>query len=180
MADSYLFPENEFILIGKVVKPHGLHGGIRIIPFSKQPDTVCEYSTLVLVDTRGRISPDLKVRKSRVAGNHAVIHLAGIDNRNKAEEVSSAGVLVHRKDLPQLEKDEFYYHQLIDLMVTTIDGTELGVVMNVFSNGAQDIMEIKGENQYYLIPVLKDVIVDQDEHSITIAPPPGILDMDFS
>lgn len=180
MAGSYSFPENEFILIGKVLKPHGLRGEIRIIPFSKQPDTVCEYSTLVLVDTRGRTSPDLKVRKSRAAGNHAVILLEGIDNRNQAEEVSSAGVLVHKKDLPQLEKDEFYYHQLMNLTVATEDGTKLGVVINVFSNGAQDIMEIKGENQHYLIPILKDVIVDHDEHSITISPPPGLLDVDFS
>lgn len=180
MADSYSFPENEYILIGKVIKPHGLRGEIRIIPFSKQPEAICEYSTLVLVDTKGRVSQDLKVKKSRVAGNHAVIHLAGVNNRNQAEEVSSAGVLIHKKDLPQLKKDEFYYYQLMGLSVTTKDGTKLGVVINVFSNGAQDIMEIEGENQNYLIPILKDVIVSQDEHSITITPPPGLLDVDFS
>lgn len=180
MTDSFSFPADIFILIGKVAKAHGLKGEIKIHPFSGQPGNIGDYQKVVLVDKAGRLSSPLAVKKSRAAGKIAIVQLDGIDDRNQAEHVCSMGVLIYKTDLPQLESNEFYYHELIGLSVQTEDGKLLGKVDNIFSNGAQEIMEIKGKGQHYLVPVIQGVILNHDKNKIIIAPPPGLLDINAS
>jgi len=180
MTDFFPFPADKFILIGKVVKAHGLRGEIKIHSFSGQPAHFNNYQRLVLVDTNGRLTSALEIIKCRVTGKTAIVQLDGIDDRNQAERICSMGVLIDKTDLPNLTNNEFYYHELIGLPVQTEDGKQLGKVDNIFSNGAQEIMEIKGEGEHYLIPVVQDVIIDLDTDKIIIAPPPGLLDMNKS
>jgi len=177
MIDSFSFPAEKFILIGKVVKAHGLRGEIKIHSFSGQPANLSNYKQLVLVDKDGHLSPPLQIKKSRAVGKIGIVQLANIDNRTQAERICSMGVLIDKKELPQLNGNEFYYHELIDLPVQTEDGRLLGKVINIFFNGAQEIMEIRGKGQHYLIPVIQDVIVYRDKNKIIIAPPPGLLDI---
>ncbi len=180
MTDFFSFPADKFILIGKVVKAHGLKGEVKIHSFSGQPGHFNNYQRLILVDTDGRLSSSLEIIKYRVTGKSAIIQRDGIDDRNQAERICSMGVLINKSDLPNLRNNEFYYHELIGLPVQTKDGKQLGKVDNIFSNGAQEIMEIKGEGEHYLIPVVQDVIIDLDTDKIIIAPPPGLLDMNKS
>ncbi len=180
MSDSYSFPEEEYILIGKVIKAHGLRGEIKINPFSGQPTNLNHYPKLVLVNKEGQLSSNLAVQKSRATGKITIVKLAEVDDRNGAEKLCGMGVLIHKDDLPQLGENEFYYHQFINLTVKTDKGIELGIVSNIFSNGAQDIMEIEGTDRQYLVPILKDIIVSHDDNCIIIAPPPGLLDLSNS
>lgn len=177
MTDSFSFPANTFILVGKVVKPHGLQGEIKIFSFSGQPDNFDGYKRLQFVDFSGHISPPYRVAKSRVSGKVVIVKLDGISDREKADAICSMGVLVHKADLPRLDSNEFYYHEFIGLSVQTEDGKKLGEIDNIFFNGGQEIMEIQGEGQHYLVPLLDELIINQDKNKIIIAPPPGLLDI---
>ncbi len=180
MAKEYSFPADIYLLIGKVGKAHGLKGEISINPFSRQPDNIDHYSHLILVDEDGHLSHPLKIIKSRVARNVSIVQFEGIEDRNQAEQIRSMGVLVNKADLPELEQNEFYCNDLIGLNVQTDEGKQLGKVTNIFSNGAQEVIEIHGNGRHYMIPIIKDVITHQDNNKIIIVPPPGLLDMNNS
>lgn len=177
MIDSYSYPADQFILIGRVAKAHGLKGEVKFHPFSGEADNINQYRRLVLVNKTGRKSLPLDIKKSRVAGKAAIIHIDGIESREKAEEIYGMGVLIYKEDLPNLDKNEFYYHDLIGLPVQTTDGTLLGKVIRIFSNGAQEVMEIRKSGHHHLIPVVQDIVIHHDEEKIIIAPPPGLLDL---
>ncbi len=177
LTDIFPFAEDRFILVGKITKPHGLRGDVKLFSYSDEPETLLRYSQVVLVDNRGSLSPNLAIESARLQGKFAVLKLSTIDDRNSAEAIHGRGVLIEKTDLPPVEDDEYYWYQLYDLPVSTETGTLLGTVSSVFSNGARDIMIVKDQNQEYLIPILDTIIKEQNKEGIIIAPPPGLLEI---
>ncbi len=177
MAEEFIYPADRFLLLGKVIKPHGLRGELKIYPYSQQPENILDYKHCVLVNTKGELSPSLRLEKSRIQGKYAILTLGSVCNRDQAEELQGAGVLLDLQSLPEIGKDEYYWFQLHGLSVRTEQGEVLGKVKRIFSNGAQDIMVVGNDNHEYMIPILDSIILEQNEEGITISPPPGLLEM---
>ncbi len=177
MAKDFFFPTADFLLLGKVSKAHGMQGEVKIFPYSGQPENIRTYHELVLVDTNGNLSPPLAVVNCRVQGKMAVTRLSSINNRDKAEEVEGMGVLLARKQLPELDENEFYWHQYIGKKVKTTAGEVIGKIAAVFPGGAQDIMVIKNGTEEILVPILENIIVKDSNGEIVIDPPPGLVEL---
>jgi 16S rRNA processing protein RimM len=177
MIDSFSFPTDEYVLIGKITKAHGLKGEVKIISFSGQPQNISQYQYLVLVSEQGQLTAPFTVVRSRVGNKEAIIVIEGINDRNQAEGLCGYGVLVRKSELPQLNGDEFYLHELQGLHVTTLKGDSLGTVQSFLDNGAQDILVIKKENDEFLIPLIPGMIVERNKEGMIIAPPPGLIDI---
>ena len=118
-------PADEYLLLGKVAKPQGLQGDLKIFLHSGQPENVAHYKELRLVDRDGVISPPLAVLSSRVQGKTAIVRLASITNRTEAEQVEGQGVLLARHHLPTVGENEYYWHQYQDKLVVDIAGNEI-------------------------------------------------------
>ncbi len=177
MTKSFSFPTDEYVLIGKIAKAHGLKGEVKIISFSGQPQNIQQYRHLVLVTKQGRLSPPYPVTKSRVGNKEAIVLLDGVTDRSSAEELCQCGVLVRKKELPQLHGEEFYLHELEGLRVTTDEGRLLGRVHSFLDNGAQDILVVRAGGEEFLIPLIPGMIVERNAEEIIIAPPPGLIDI---
>ncbi len=180
MSQEYSYPADDYILIGTVIKAQGMRGEVAIHCFSGQPENIGSYHTLVLVDREGTLSPELAVQRFRLQASKAVVQFDRVGDRTFAEKLVGMGVLLPRADLPQAGTGEYYWRQLIGLPVTTMDGRYLGVVCSLFSNGAQDIMEIEANGGQYLVPVTEAIIASQSDTGIVIDPPPGLLEMNDS
>lgn len=176
MTETFSFPTDRYILIGKVGKPQGLHGEVRMYPSSGQPEQLLSHHRFVLVSTAGRLSPSLQVTTCRVQGKAAIVGFESVMDRNQAEQLKGMGILLDKADFPKGNEDAYWY-QFVGLPVKTEEGRELGRVVNVFSNGAQDIMVIQDEEQEYLIPILDSIIVRRTDEEIIVAPPPGLLEI---
>ena len=177
MAQDYSYPSEDFLLLGKVAKAHGMRGEIKIFPFSGQPENIRTYRELVLVDSKGVLSPPLAVLSCRIQGKVAITKLSSITTRDKAEHVEGMGVLLARKSLPELGDNEFYWHQYIGKTVRDLKGSFIGRIEAIFPGGSQDIMVIKSDTKEILVPISKTIVVKEDGREITIDPPPGLLEL---
>ncbi len=177
MADVFTFPEEQFLLVGKITKPHGLKGEVKVFAYSGDSALLVQHPRTVLVDSDGRLSPERVVERSRVQGRLAILKLGGIDSRDEAQRLQGAGMLIYKVDLPAAEDDEYYWYRLYDLPVKTDEGRYLGCVDSIFSNGAQDIMIVRDGQSEYLIPLIDSVIKEQTEEGVVITPPPGLLEI---
>ncbi|MFO7760796.1 MAG: ribosome maturation factor RimM [Thermodesulfobacteriota bacterium] len=171
----------DYVLIGKVGKPHGVKGEIRITPFSGDTEKLAGYSTLLLapdkIDGKKR---KYKLLKGYSQGDCAVISLLGIDNRNDAEQVRDYNIWLAREDLPELSDSEFYWHDFEGKEVYTRQGAYLGRVRNLISNGFHDTLVISGESRReYMIPVCSGFVQGPDDKKdmIVVSPPEGLLDI---
>jgi|GEM_PF-188653 len=177
MAEEYSYPADHYVLLGKVAKAHGLRGEVKIVSFSGQPENFSGYKEIVLVDSAGSLSLAQAVKKFRVQGRNAIVQLAFINNREQAEGIEGMGVLLAKDLLPKAAEDEYYWYQYQGKLVIDQNGTEIGRVENLFSNGAQDILVVISGQEEILIPVTKEIIVGETDQELIVAPPPGLLDL---
>lgn len=177
MVDAYTFPEDKFLLIGKIVKAQGLKGEMRCFPYSRQPDNISNYKEIFLISPEGDLSQPLKLQTSRAQKNMAILRVAGIISRNQSEALTGYGVLIRKDHLPELNDDTYYWNDFINKPVSTKNGENCGIVANMFSNGAQDILVITNRNEEFLVPVTDDIIIQYDDKGIVISPPPGLLEI---
>lgn len=175
MAGNYSFPTADYVLIGKVTKAHGIKGELKMVAFSGELQSITQHNKLLLVSRQGKMSPLFDVVRARTGNKEAIVQLKGVTDRNSAEELCGLGILVSKDALPKLQGDEFYLHELEGLQVKTEDGAILGKIDSFFYNGVQDILVINKGKDEILIPLIPGMITEQDENSLTIAPPPGLL-----
>lgn len=177
MNTDYNYSKDDFILIGTVNKAHGMKGEVKIYCYSEQPGNFSNYQHVILIDQTGNCSPHLKIKKSRTQGKMAITLLDTITDRNRAEHIEGMGVLIPKDDLPEAEQDEYYWHQLIGKTVINLNGESLGIIEEVFSNGAQDVMVVKSSVNELFIPIVADIVLNTDQERVLIDPPVGLLDM---
>lgn len=177
MAEDFDFPTDQYVLLGKIVKVHGLRGEVKIYSYSGQPKNFHGYKELVLVDSTGGLTLPLDVLKVRVQGKIAILQLATVDCRNRAEETVGYGVLIKKDRLPAPDEDEYYWHQYEGKLIEDLAGETIGRVVSLFNNGAQDILVVRSGAGEILIPVTKNIVVQETADALIVDPPSGLLDL---
>ena len=178
MSQRFPFPADDYMLIGTVVKAHGIKGELKVAPFAGQTDLYEDYSRLALVAEDGRMTALLKLRKARYQGRLVILKLDTIDTRNEADLTTGMGVLVHRCDLSPLQREGYHPNELEGLPVR-ITGTEtvIGVIKGFIDSGAHQVMVVQNDTDEFLIPMVKEIVTHQGGDEIVIDPPPGLLEI---
>lgn len=118
--------------------PHGVRGEVRVKTFTADPLALGDYGSLS--DEKGQT---YTVAALRPAKNVLVARFREIDSREKAEAATGAALYVDRSMLPEdLEEDEFYHADLIDLAVRDEADNEIGKVTAMHDFGGGDIIEL--------------------------------------
>lgn len=179
-SEAFRYSAERYIRIGTVVKAQGLRGEVKIQTLSRQPENFVHYPSLAIIAEDGQSPGDFAVDGFRIQADCVIVKLVGVNDRNQAERLVGCPVLLLRSLLPPAGEDEFYWHQLEGLAVSTIDGQRLGTIEALFSNGAQDVIVIRQGQQEYLVPLTKSIIRRQTDHELVIDPPPGLLEINAS
>ena len=127
------------VCVGVVTGAHGLHGLVRIRPFTDVPEDVGAYGPVESED--GSRTFVLEVR-NRAGKGQILVHVDGVDDRNAAESLKSLKFFVPRDRLPEAEEDEFYHADLVGLSVVGESGDVIGNVRAVQNFGGGDMLEI--------------------------------------
>jgi 16S rRNA processing protein RimM len=125
--------------VGFVSGAYGLKGGIRITPFSTDADALLNVKTWWLDKPTLRA---VTVRTAKWHSGEVVATLVDLSDRDVAEALKGAAVLVSRRAFPELPADEYYWSDLIGLDVVNLEGEALGKVADMMHNGAQSILRI--------------------------------------
>ncbi len=193
MADHNSLDRNsldDWIEIGKIVAAQGLKGELRIYPNSDFPERFLEPGTRWLLST-GQTQPQpIELVRGRYLDGKGmyVVQLAGINQRDQAEALCGATLMVPVSDRPPLEEDEYHVLDLVGLeVVDQASQRSIGVVSDVIAAG-NDLLEVKlhpDPNQSpeqsakpVLIPFVKAIVpvVDLVAQRIEITPPKGLID----
>ena len=170
----YKQPEPDFLAVGRVLRPHGVHGEIRVGMLTDFPD---RWEGLKTVYLGSRYLPQ-EIVSSRRHQKVILLKLVGYDSREKVEPLRGELIFVSIDDAIPLEPDEFYYFQIVGLEVQTESGDVLGEIVDVLKPpGANEVFVVHGVRGEVLIPVIEDVIrnLDLDAGVVIINPIPGLL-----
>ena len=171
--------EPGYVRVGRVSKPHGIRGEVKIFPYSGEPANFRFFSHLILVDPESSRKENRRIPKLRIQGKMAMILFDGVTGRNESENRVGFEVWARKDELPSLAEDEFYWHEMVGRKVVCADGRKLGVITSLLAGGGHDILIVSGKGHEYMIPARDEFLVSQDEKSGTMVvdPPPGLLEI---
>ncbi|GAB7023887.1 ribosome maturation factor RimM [Salidesulfovibrio brasiliensis] len=175
-------PDKSFVTVGKVVKPHGIRGEFSMHLYADSPLLFDEIGSVFLFFGKGR-PKRFAVSKWRKHKGMILMTLEKVEDRDRAEELRGAEVLVRTRDLPEIDDDEVYLYQLEGLRVELSDGTEVGVLSGFIETPQQETWSITMPNgKELLLPAVPEFVldIDLDAERIVIDPPEGLLDVCIS
>lgn len=184
MTDAAARPAPEHLIVGQITKPHGTRGEVFIWPLTDTPDNVfAEGRELLLGDENGVIDgaeAPLIVERSRAFKRGVLVKLEGLEDRAAVELLAQRYVLAPTSALAPPGEDEVYYHELLGLEVSTVDGVVVGRVREVFETEPSHLLEVKGaDGAVHLIPFARRIVKQLDVAGgrLVIDPPPGLLEL---
>lgn len=168
--------KEELIPVGRIYKPHGIKGEVRVISYAESPSIFSDTPDIYLKDKKG---PFRKVHPLKVsqAKDHLIIKLEEVKDRNAAEEICGSELFIQRCALPEPAEGEFYHIDLMGLHVFLHDGRKIGVITEIIQTKANDVFVVKDGEREYLFPVIKEVIteIDIEGGKIIVEPMEGML-----
>ena len=151
----------ENIIIGKVLKPQGIKGEIKVLPIT---DDVNRYKKLSTVFIGNK---EYSVNQVKIRDDGVYLMIDGIDDRNAAEMLRNQMLSVSR-DKAVKPKDGWLIVDLIGCVVFNDQDKQIGTLTDIMQNGCADVYCLDGGK--IMFPALKKLLksVDVDSKKIII------------
>ncbi len=152
------------LVIGKIVKPQGIRGEIKVLPYTDGADAFKDIKR-VFID-----GAEYKILNARTGDGMAYLSLRGVADRNAAELLRNKELLLPRDEAPAPEEGSYYIADLIGSEIVTETGKILGTLKEI-RQAATDIYTLETEKEEILFPAAAGVVlaVDTEYKKITVS-----------
>lgn len=138
------------IEFGRVAGSYGVRGWVKV--------AVDEPAVLAAQPVWWLQGAEYAVEETKLHSGKLLAKLAGIENPEQARRFKGKAVAIPR---PEAGEGRYYWTELVGLEVVNEQGVVLGVVKQMSSNGAHDVMEVAG-GRTRLLPWVPTVVKDVD------------------
>jgi 16S rRNA processing protein RimM len=160
--------QENWVVIGRFGRPHGLKGFITLQSFTDPQDNILHYTNwhIFLKNTWQPV----KILSTEVHNKAITVKIAGYPERELVACLTNVEIAVQKDQLAQLKPGEYYWHQLIGMHVVNQEGDSFGTVTEIMPTGANDVLVVQGEKRY-LIPYLPGqfiIEINDSQQMITV------------
>ncbi len=138
-------PPHTLLSIGKITGIHGLKGGLKIWSFAESIDTFARGRQLRLTSEDDPDGTEYTLVEASPRNKGVVIRLKDVETLEAAQTLVGKEIMIPREELPELEKDVWYWQDLYGLTVVDQTQERLGIVESIFSTSAHDILVVKNK-----------------------------------
>jgi len=165
------------ITIGKVARPFGMGGAVKVISLTDTPDMFLHLKRVGLSDGTDE-RREVDIEEVKCAADNIILKMKGIDTRDDALRLRGQFLVLNSQEVPPLPQDRYYIHDIIGLRVVTDFGKQLGRVRDVMVLESNDVYVVQGERGEILIPAIRDIVtsIDVETGTMIIHPMEGLLD----
>jgi len=169
----------EWLVVGRVAKPHGVHG---------------EFIAEIITDFPGRLAPGVRfglgegdvptaffqVHRVRYHKRRWLIAVDGIREREEVDGWRGQYVFLPEQSLDELPEGYYYEHHLVGLSCRSVSGSDLGEVVGVDPGTSQTRLVVRRGDREFLVPYVPEIVVEIDLEAgwAILDPPSGLLDDD--
>ena len=153
----------EKILIATVLKPQGLNGELKCKLENDNFDIIKDISEVFLNDKN--VPTRIVDKKYRMG--YLYLTLSMCNSREKAELMRNFKIYALREQL-SMPDDEYMITDLIGMNVLSETGEEIGKLLDVENYGAGDILVIEQYKREYMVPFVKDIVLNINKSLNTI------------
>lgn len=149
----------DYFRIGLFLRPHGVRGEIKLLPLT---DDLKRFLNLhdAYVEQPNNKYQAVTVHNAKISGEKAIIvKLDGIESMDSAEKLRNAYLCVDRLHAIKLPEGSYFVKDMIGCRVVSSDGTELGIMYDIYETNANDVYVVKGKKTLS-VPALKRLLRD--------------------
>lgn len=163
--------DDGLIVIGRLQKPFGIRGEIRVQAYTETFEAFEKSEWLQIKEKR------MVIKQIRIHKGSVLVLFDGISTPEQVSEFSGQLVQTLAQNLPVKDEDEYYYFELIGLDVFTESGRHLGKITEVMATGANDVFVVNGDSGEILIPFIDEVVTDIDlvAKKVQVNPMEGLI-----
>jgi len=167
------------LLVGRVAKAHGIAGELAVDIHTDSPEERFAPGAVLSARLRDRSVRPVTVATAREHSGRLLVRFDEVPDRNVAETMRGAQLLVSADELPQSDDpDAFYDHELEGLTAVLADGTEVGTVREIArSPGGELLVLTRQDGTDALVPFVRQIVpeVDVKGGRVVLDPPEGLL-----
>jgi len=162
--------DSDYVIVGRINGLYGVRGWCKIYSWTEPRENILKYSPWYLQQGGEWVEHRLATGKRH--GKGVIAQLENCDDRDAAATLVNTMIAVKREQLPPAKEGEFYWSDLIGLVVKTTAGIELGKVTQLMPTGSNDVLVVDGERERLIPFVQEDVIIKIDLDA-------GVIEVDW-
>lgn len=158
-------PKN-LVVVGKITGPHGIKGGLKVVPLTDFPEQRFAKGKYLYLDSRRK----LRISSVNSLPKAYLLFFDGINDRNAAEELKGSYIYTSETDKVILPEDSYMTSDIMGCSVVDEKGEDQGAVIDVLYGKANDVYVLSRKGKEFMIPAIKEAItgIDIDKKVITV------------
>jgi 16S rRNA processing protein RimM len=173
-------PEPEYAIVGLIRKAQGIRGEVVVEPLTNKPDVVFASGSRVFAgtsdgdlavthDVKGEDEiPTLTVAGSKPFKKGLIVQFEELRDRDSAELWRGRYLLAPFSELPPLEDDEVYLHDLIGMKAVSPAGEEIGSVTTFYELPQGIMLDLKTGSGSVVVPYRPEFVLSTDPVARTL------------
>ncbi len=154
------------ILVGKIIGQHGINGVLRVYSYTESLSAYNLFSEFLVDIPSSDTLVTMKLLWFKLYKKGIRLKIGGIDDRCEAKSLLGSNLYVKKSVFPPLDKNTYFWSDLLNITVKSICGREIGRLDSIISTGSNDVYVVKSnKNQSdieILIPAIRSVVVNVD------------------
>lgn len=151
--------EDPWVEVGRVVGAHGVHGAMKVEPWTDPAESVLAQVDQWRLVARDGAVVDLVVDSLQVRPDALIARFEPARTREAIQAWKGATLSVRRSVFPPLDDDEYYWSDLVGCKVFDLAGRELGTVTAVLDLGADPLLQV---GSGLLVPFIETYVQSVD------------------
>ena len=173
-------PEPEYAIVGLVRKAQGIRGEVVVELLTDKPDVVFASGSRVFAgDSEGNLAVPrdlhgeqepviLTIENTKPFKGGLIVQFEQIRDRDSAELWRGRYLLAPFSELPPLEDNQVYLHDLIGMKVHGRGGEELGTVSTFYELPQGIMLDVATARGSVLVPYRPEIVVRTDVEARTV------------
>ncbi len=168
----------ETVLVGRLLRPHGVRGELKVEIHSDIPDRFAPGSELLLIAGQ-QPRRTVRIVRFRPVGAGGLVVLEGCETREDAELLRGARLEIERSRVPAAPEGVYYHYEIVGCRCHDEAHGDLGEVTDMVEDGGGYLLRLTHGRREILVPFVEAFLVSVDIEAgrIDLRLPPGLVEI---
>ena len=171
--------KEDCFFLGTVVAKYSFKGELLIKLDTDDPKAYLSLQSF-LIEQESKLIPCFTTKVRLHKSQLLRVSLEDVKSEKQADLMIGKSVYLPLDELPKLEDNQFYFHEIIGYKVIDSMQGQIGTITGVNDTSSQVLLEVEYNGRQILIPLVDELIqqLDKQQKQLYLSIPEGLLDLD--